>query len=335
MAKKMLGDRTWLTSWVDHPALNQTNMQTAVQLMWGTNTIASGITAASGVPNPDGPTPPTITVGTQAQYVATQLGNLMIMDPYILSIALKSNNVALAGGLEHATKFLIKSYTTKARITNTETAPLEFIEYRVRARRQQQAIGGKVDQYLTNGFQDADQDVIGDALINANTYGATPFDLPRFIKENKIVKVKKFVLSPGQFKDFAYKTRGPRNIAYNDLFTGSTSASIGNLVSARKGDSWSVFCMRPTITGRAANSAPPTSVANGAFGVTPVSCAITYQVRLHYCQLYDSANRITSALTSIPGIINGAVPAPVYAQTALAQTAGGVGAGPEAQDLLD
>lgn len=325
MARKMLGDRTWLTSWVDHPALNQSNMNTAVQLMWGTNTIDSGY-AEQKVTNPDGGGE--VKVSTQANYVATQLGNLMIMDPYILSIALKSNNVALAGGLEHATKFLVKSYSTKARVTNTETGPIELIEYRVRARRQQQAIGGKVDQYLTNGYQDADQDVIGDGLINANTYGATPFDLPRFVKENKVVKVKKFMLAPGQFKDLAYKIKGPRNLAYNDLYTGSTGASIGNLVSARKGDSWSVFCMRPTITGRRANPV-------GKFGVTPVSCAITYQVRVKYCQLYDSANRVTSALTSIPGVINGAVPAPVYAQTALDQSAAGGGAGPEAQDLLD
>lgn len=294
LIKKVGQDNTFLRTYVDHPTVAQTNNSTAVQLMHMSNSIAS------------------------AGFSANQVTNLALWDPFMLNSCFVGNDTAA----KPTRRFIFKKYQASAQITNTHTGAVELFEYRCMSRRLQPTFTAFTDT-LADGHQDASQDEAADTVISTTQYGATPYDLPRFVKENKILKVRKFILQPGERKDIRYIARGPKIIEKNTLYAGSTSSSIGTLIGASKGMKFSVFVCRPTWSGLPGNN------AGYRLGVGGSTIGIVYTVRIHYTWINHNF-RTTAISQNIPGILAGNNPAPVAAVSTILSS--GTGAGPTDQD---
>lgn len=294
LIKKVGQDNTFLRTYVDHPTVAQTNNQGAVQLMHMTNSITSGAFAASSTTN------------------------LAMWDPFMVNSVFAGNDSAA----KPTRRFIFKKYQASAQITNTHTGAVEVYEFRCKTRRLQPSYAAFND-LIADGHQDASQDEAADTVISATQYGATPYDLPRFVKEIKILKVRKFILQPGQRQDIRYIARGPRIIEKNTLYAGSTSSAIGTLIGAPKGMTFSVFVCRPTWSGL------PGNTAGYRLGVGGSTIGIVYTVRIHYTWINHNF-RTTVISQNIPGISGGNNPAPVAATSVILSA--GTGTGPTDQD---
>lgn len=243
-----------------------------VQCMWGINQITS-----TGIP-------------------AATYDNLLLDDPLILSQIL--NNILTGSS---TVEFTRKTYEVECTMTNLETSVVELWEYRCKARRAQSA-ANTMDAVVRNGFADA---VLGiNAKATYQTVGATPFMNPRFTSQYKIVKVKKFMLSPGESKTFKYVFRRPKKYTQESIGVGNTTGSGTLIYNMLKNQQASLFVAQGTYAqNTAANAGYKVGIGNVAIGMV-------YKIRVHYSWITDSTIAQGTS-NGIAGFSSGAGYAPV------------------------
>jgi len=188
-----------------------TTNQAAVQTMWGvqqTPAEGKGATLASGFTNLcmyDGQ------ILQPAFYAASQ------QDPQVIV------------STRNTLKMLINNYHTSMRIKNVSSGEIEFVHYRVRARKDFLAPSSSlssVTSAITNQNATNTNTTTGNVLTTSTTYGAEVFDLPNLCTFVKVVKkYQPRFLKPNQAINLGYRSKGAKIVKWNDYSQPSTTSS--------------------------------------------------------------------------------------------------------------
>lgn len=281
--KQLTAPNTYLSTYVDRIVLTGSTNNPAVQAMWGAiQTRSNNVTAG-------------------------QQNNMQMYDPYLL------DSIHSEISAQVPVQFYVKSYECAAEVSNTATSAVNLFEYRVVARRDIPAQALGIDTEIQNGFSDISTGV--GSRMTYQTYGATPFMNPRLTHLYKIIKVRKFLLQPGEMKRFRYVNRKVRKFNREDMSYDGGSTFYDQL----RGTACSIFV--------AQGSYAYDSGANANFkqGVSNIGLGIVYKVNIGYSFISDTAISTGTANNTAGFSINvGAAPLPVVAnvpQTAIAPAA--------------
>lgn len=305
-------DKSWQRIYADSVSVAQTSQQDAGQAMWANNQIQSGGSGAAPKPS--------------AYWPAQACSNLGIMDPHVLDELFDGEFKDPTNELKPTTAFYIKSWVTHCRVTNIQTTPMEFFEYRCRCRRSapQQTSSSTPKNLDALLFYSGDSEATGANLTKLlpQYYGTTPFDFPRWCKEIKVLKSRSFNLAPGESKEFTYKMKGSRWVKHNDLQqqVGAGTAGSESLLGWMKGQTFSLFCMRGTWAFN--NLTAPVPDPNNAVGVGGAACGIVYKYKIHYRKIEPTV-RTTVNRPSLPAVVGGVSAAPVMVVSASMTGSGG------------
>lgn len=295
-------DRCYVVNYQDEVKALQVNNQNAVQEMWASNQTTSGGTG-------------TLTSVGPGTYI-----NLMVCDPTVMRDLFVHMGESI--GSNTMSKLYLMKYSTRARIVNTQTSTCEFFEYRCRARRDITTQTGSIDGIL-DGDPDTEQDASGAAKITMTRYGATPFDSSRWCRHFKIIKVKKRILPAAGVVTLMYKEKKRGYMTKFADWYMQTNSAADQALSIKRGQTFSLFRIQGTWSGKTAND------AGEKFGPGNASVGILYTIRCHY-RYITTQPRVTTWLNALGGISAGSIPAPVAATVVVT---GGGGAGPEDQEL--
>lgn len=289
-------DRTFVQSFVDYVSLQQTNQSDAIQAMWAMNQVQSGETTPVGG-----------RAVTTAELAAGTFANLSLWDPAMISQVFQQEFTG-ADAAKPTSQLYFNSYSASARITNGESTPIELIEYRCVMRRSQAGITdapyAKLDALLRHSG-DAEAFPTAISKLYFSRYGTTPFDLPRWCREVKILKVKNRNLAPGQSFELKYSAKRGRMFTLNDAFQQlGTGGDTQTLSDAMKGQTFSLFTMRGTFTGKTGND-PALK-----FGIGSATVGIIYRYKIHFRNLHPET-RQTGIIQTLPAVSGGAAANPV------------------------
>lgn len=283
VASTLMGDRTVLYAFQDNIESTGTTNAAATQIMWSQLTLST-------------------------QGGATIIGGRLpghIDDPQVLLECMQSGTPATAqSGAASTTsavkatftKMLRKSWESRYKLTNVATAPVEVWEYRCQARRDMTVQPSSVLGLAWNTTIAAG---VGSTTVPAalptgqlgpTTLGATPFMCNQFVRNYKIVKVKKRTIMPAKWWSIKYSARKPRIYSYKDTGDGDdNSATTANRVMLR-GQRFSLFVANGTCATYSAAD------VGKRIGVSNVYIAIDQRVKVHYAMFGDSATTATGGV---------------------------------------
>jgi len=207
--------------------------------------------------------------------------NLALLDGQVLQpIFNVASTYSTGGNPKNTPKMLINGYHTSMRIKNISSGDIEFVHYRVRARKDFLAGSSSlssINAAISN--QNASADSVGAAGVAKTlhtTYGASIFDLPNLCTFVKVVKAyNPRFLKPNQAINLAYRLKHPKIVKWNDYSqptsdsdTSGAPAADGKTECPRpilKGASFSIFVIRGTAaTNVAANNRYELGVGNAS-----------------------------------------------------------------------
>lgn len=283
VASTLMGDRTVMYAFADNIESTGTTNGPGVQIMWSN-----------------------LTLGTQ-QGVAIIGGRLPchIDDPQVLLECMQSGTPATAqSGAASTTsavkatytKMLRKSWSSSYKMTNVGTAPVEIWEYRCQARRDMtiSPSGTLALAWNTTIAAAVGSTTVNSALtlgqIGPTTLGATPFMNNTFVRNYKIVKVRKRTVMPAKWWTLKYGNKKPRIYSYKDTCDGDdNSATTANRLILR-GQRFSLMVANGTCATFSA------ATAGNRIGLSNVYIAVDQRVKVHYAMFGDSATTATSGV---------------------------------------
>lgn len=296
--RNLAPERVWQQQYADEVSCAGVTNSLSVQNMWASNQNYS------------------VTSGNLERF-----NNLQMFDPQNLWFLLNSVH-GNASGNRGTTKLYVTEYETSGSLTNIESAPIELTEYRCVARYDQgyktsgtlqlgppsDASGNGTtnitvdgaDKILKQGFKIAQSNVnagMGTA-VNYYDYGVTPFDNPAFVRQFKIVKVRKWTLAPGETKQIKYVYRGNRCITMSRIVPFDQTNSSNYAIDQMRGTAISVFTIKGTL------SYKTDATAGFKVGVGNASVGCIYKTRIRWTYLDPNVEQRT-ILNELPGYSDG------------------------------
>lgn len=238
--KQLTADSSWVVSYADIAASAGTINVLSQQLLWASNqTLTGGI-------------------------AADQQLNLHMDRPKDLDVI----STSIVSG--DTIRFTRKTTVNEVHISNLSTGPIWFWEYRCQSRKDS-LISPHVT--LTDGYSDAATG-LGGALA-ATTIGATPFMNPRFVAQNKILKVKKRYVNVGKSFMIRYSLKKPKQFNRENFAPNAVPWVV------QRGDRFSVFCIQGTFAANSAASAGQTA------GIGTAQVGLVFKKSYHYSWISD------------------------------------------------
>lgn len=283
VASTLMGDRTVLYAFADNIESTGTTNAAGVQIMWSNLTLT-------------------------VQQSVTIIGGRLpchIDDPQVLLECMQSGTPATAqSGAASTTsavkatftKMLRKSWESRYKITNVATAPVEVWEYRCQARRDMNIQPSAILGLAWNSTIAA---AVGSTTVPAalptgqlgpTTLGATPFMCNQFVRNYKIVKVRKRTIMPAKWWTLRYANRKPRIYSYKDTGDGDDNNATTATRVMLKGQRFSLMVANGTCATFSA------ATAGNRIGVSNVYIAIDQRVKVHYAMFGDSATTATGGV---------------------------------------